>query len=107
VLTLGLLGLPEGRTAVTLRRPQLPRVAASAAWPSAREQPRRGRCQHLVRGKRAAGAAAVAHGCGITEASLENGPRDRKVRLRKWLKGDGEVSDVSASEKKGKACSTW
>lgn len=39
----------------------------------------------------------------ITNEYVENGPRDRRVNLEKWLKVKGEVSGVSVSEKKGKA----
>lgn len=40
----------------------------------------------------------------ITKEYLENSPRDRRVNLEKWLKVNGEISDLSVSEKKRKGC---
>lgn len=78
---------------MTLCRLELARVTASMMWPRAE-------------------AVARVYGYHVqalvtTKEHLENGPRDRRVNLEKWLKGNGEIADVLVSEKKGTAWSTW
>lgn len=78
---------------MTLCMLELARVTASVMWPR---------------------AAAIARVYGYhvqalvtTKEHFENGPRDKKVNLEKWLKVNGEMADVLVSEEKGTACSTW
>lgn len=72
---------------------ELARVTASVMWPRAP-------------------AIARVYGYHVqalvtTKEHFENGPRDKRVNLEKWLKVNGKMADVLVSEEKGTACSTW